>query len=61
MIILLIRLWHEYVLLHDVAWSEINPRAKRTRKWGTVVECTCGRRWLSRAPWDRMDLPMGDR
>lgn len=51
---LLNMLWHEF--LHGRAWTELNPASKRTRKYGAVIECECGKRWLSRYPWDRRGL-----
>lgn len=53
--IILARLWHEYVLGHE-AWQEIDPAYLRSRRYGTIIECNCGTRWLSRAPWDRIGL-----
>ncbi len=47
------RLWHESVLRHGACWVEMQSAKDRSRKYGVVVECTCGKRWLSRAPWDR--------
>lgn len=47
------RLWHEIVLRHGDAWMEMLPSRKKSRRYGIVVECPCGKRWLSRAPWDR--------
>ncbi|AYR00072.1 hypothetical protein PBI_NEBKISS_137 [Mycobacterium phage Nebkiss] len=46
----LARFWHEHVLHHGPAWVEWPKRY--SREWGVVVECECGKRWLSRAPWD---------
>ena len=43
-------LWHESVLRHGAAWVEIRGRCS-LRKFGAIVECPCGKRWLSRAPW----------
>jgi hypothetical protein len=45
------RLWHEVALRHGAAWVEMKGR-KASRKQGVVIECPCGKRWLSRAPWD---------
>lgn len=45
------RLWHEAVLRHGGAWVEMFGK-KPSRRRGVVVECPCGKRWLSRAPWD---------
>jgi hypothetical protein len=47
------RLWHELVLRHGDCWVEMS-RNPVPRKHGVLVECDCGKRWLSRAPWDRM-------
>ncbi|QOC55925.1 hypothetical protein SEA_DIRTYBOI_63 [Gordonia phage DirtyBoi] len=44
------RLWHELVLRHGAAWIEILPN--KSRRTGSLIECPCGKRWLSRAPWD---------
>ena len=45
--------WHELVLRHGSGWIEMRPSRKRSRKFGVVVECPCGKRWLTRAPWFR--------
>lgn len=50
------RLWHEIILGHGNAWTEINGSDRKTRKRGVLVECPCGKRWLSRMPWDRISL-----
>ena len=52
---LLDRLWHEEVLRHGAAWMELSGRRTFSRKRGVVVECPCGKRWLSRAPWDDLE------
>lgn len=44
--------WHELVLRHGGAWIEFG-KSNPSRKYGVVIECPCGRRWLSRAPWFR--------
>lgn len=46
------RLWHEVVLRHGASWVEMRG-GKVSRREGVIVECQCGKRWLSRAPWDR--------
>lgn len=51
----LTRLWHEVVLRHGPGWVEW-PKTV-SRKHGVVVECGCGKRWLSRAPWDLAQVP----
>lgn len=48
------RVWHEVVLRHGGAWVEMFGK-KPSRRHGVVVECPCGKRWLSRAPWDLAD------
>ncbi|AYB69674.1 hypothetical protein SEA_KALAH2_188 [Mycobacterium phage Kalah2] len=45
-------LWHDLVLRHGDAWVELNF-SKASRRFGTVIECPCGKRWLSRMPWFR--------
>lgn len=49
------RLWHEVVLRHGLSWVEIgkpNGGRKVRRRYGVLVECPCGKRWIARAPWD---------
>ncbi|ANU79234.1 hypothetical protein SEA_GARDANN_127 [Mycobacterium phage Gardann] len=50
MISVIQRLWHELALNHGPTWVEWP--AQKSRKHGVVVTCDCGKRWLSRAPWD---------
>ncbi|UXE04383.1 hypothetical protein SEA_FUNSIZED_12 [Mycobacterium phage Funsized] len=47
---LLSMLWHER--RHGTAWRTITA-ARPSRGEGTVITCPCGKRWLSRYPWDR--------
>lgn len=43
-------LWHEF--RHGAAWRSISAE-RPSRARGVVIECECGKRWLSRYPWDR--------
>lgn len=45
------RLWHEVVLRHGPSWVEMKL-TPRSRRYGVLVECDCGKRWIARAPWD---------
>lgn len=42
--------WHELILRHGSATTEFSTRT-RSRRYGTLIECPCGKRWLGRAPW----------
>ena len=44
------QLWHEW--RHGPSWHSITAK-RPTRAVGTLIECECGKRWLSRLPWDR--------
>lgn len=44
------RLWHEW--RHGTSWRTITAD-RPSRAHGALYECECGKRWLSRAPWDR--------
>lgn len=43
---------HELVLRHGSATTEFSAHT-RSRKYGVVIKCPCGKRWLGRAPWFR--------
>lgn len=38
--------------LHGSAWHGVTSH-RPDRAEGTLIECPCGTRWLSRYPWDR--------
>lgn len=44
--------WHELVLRHGSGTVELFS-GFRSRRYGVIIECPCGKRWLGRAPWFR--------
>jgi hypothetical protein len=49
---LLNMLWHEW-RCESAPWRDIT-KDRPSRARGALIECPCGKRWLSRYPWDRV-------